>query len=769
MSQGQGRAMGSGVPYPLGATWDGKGVNFALFSAHAEKVELCLFDSQGKREEERLELPEYTDQVWHGYLPDASPGQLYGYRVYGPYEPALGHRFNGNKLLIDPYARALHGEITPHSTHFAFRTDSTREDLSFDRRDNARYMAKCVVVPPASRLREETRPNTPWADTVIYEAHVIGMTARHPEVPENLRRTFAGLASKPILDHLNGLGVTAIELLPVFPFVDEEHLTRIGLRNYWGYNPYAFLAPQQSYLGSGKIEEFRQMVRSFHEAGIEVILDVVFNHTAEGNHMGPSFSLKGIDNASYYISVPDNPRYYLDHTGCGNTLNLSHPRVLQMVMDSLRYWVEEMHVDGFRFDLALSLARTPHGFDQNSGFLTAVLQDPVLSRAKMIAEPWDIGLGGYQLGAFLPGWSEWNDRFRDAARGFWRGDGGCVPNMATRMTGSSDIFNHDGRKPQASINFICAHDGFTLNDLVSYNSKHNEANHEDNRDGTNNNLSWNCGEEGPTRNPAIKTLRERQKRNLLATLLLSQGVPMLVAGDEMGRTQKGNNNAYCQDSEISWIDWSLSNPDDQALLNFTKMLLRLRRGHSLFRRTRFFRGITSLDEGVKDITWLSVNGDEMADEEWMAPFVRCLGFHLGGIANGTRSADGTPSREDHFIILMNAHDGRIDFRLPEAHMGERWSCIFDTAHPDAIGTSKIFLASDIYPLESRSFALLVCDRRTKDRSSRTRRAAEVETAPPEPAPVRARKPARARTKTSPKTPPKTSKRKRIRPWSKGKS
>src|SRR5580704_14422135 len=538
-----------GMPFPLGATWDGLGVNFALFSAHATKVELCLFDSEGAGELERIELPEYTDEVWHGYLPDARAGTLYGYRVHGPYEPAAGHRFNPNKLLLDPYAKQIVGEVRWDPALFGYTVGSPERDLSFDPRDSAAFMPKCRVIDPAFTWGRARPPGTPWERTIIYEAHLRGFTMRHPAVPPEERGTFAGMMHKEVTDYIRHLGVTAIELLPVHAFVDDSYLVEKGMRNYWGYNTIGFFAPQPRYLSSTAVKEFKEMVAHLHDAGIEVILDVVYNHTAEGNELGPTLSFKGIDNASYYRLAPER-RYYINDTGTGNTVNLSHPRVLQMVTDSLRYWVQEMHVDGFRFDLATILAREPGGFDESSGFLDACRQDPVLSRAKLIAEPWDLGPGGYQVGHFTPGWAEWNDRFRDTVRAYWKGDPGKLPDLAARLTATGDLFNKRGRKPWASVNFITAHDGFTLNDLVSYNDKHNEANGEGNRDGRSENLSWNHGVEGPTDDPTIRALRLRQLRNLLATLLFSQGTPMILAGDEFARTQRGNNNAYAQDCEL---------------------------------------------------------------------------------------------------------------------------------------------------------------------------------------------------------------------------
>ncbi|MGD8811047.1 MAG: glycogen debranching protein GlgX, partial [Gammaproteobacteria bacterium] len=562
--------LGGGLPHPLGANWDGSGVNFAFFSAHAEKVELCLFDPSGRREVERIALPEYTHEVWHGYLHDVRPGQLYGYRVHGPYAPAEGHRFNPNKLLLDPYAKALHGDLRWHDAAFGYRVGHPREDLAMDRRNSAFVMPKCVVVDPAVTWGPDIRPHVPWAETIIYEAHVKGMTVRHPDVQDPLRGTFAGLAEPKAIDHLVKLGVTAVELLPVQAFFDDRYLVQKGLVNYWGYNTIGFFAPATRYISpQGDIHEFKLMVRRLHEAGIEVLLDVVYNHTAEGNHLGPTLSFKGADNASYYI-LDSDPRYYFDVTGCGNTLNLKNSRVLQMVMDSLRYWVDEVHVDGFRFDLATALGREREAFDQHAVFFEAVRQDPVLSQMKLIAEPWDIGPEGYQLGNFPPGFAEWNGQFRDGVRSFWRGDEGAMPDLARSFLGSADLFDHGGRRPWASVNFATAHDGFTLIDLLSYNRKHNDANLEGNNDGHDDNRSWNCGVEGATDDPAILDTRDRQRRNVMATLLLSQGTPMLLMGDEIGRSQHGNNNAYCQDNEITWMQWEGHSERDNAFGDFVR-------------------------------------------------------------------------------------------------------------------------------------------------------------------------------------------------------
>ncbi len=598
-----------GQPFPLGATWDGLGVNFALFSAHATKVELCLFDDSGETEIERIELPEYTDEVWHGYLPDARPGTIYGYRVHGPYEPEAGHRFNPNKLLLDPYAKALVGSITWNPALFGYVMESG-DDTTFDTRDSAPFTRKCRVIDPAFTWGRDQKPNVPWDKTVFYETHVKGFTKLHPAVPERLRGTYAGLGTPEVLAYIRSLGVTSVELLPIHSFVNDSYLLEKDLVNYWGYNTLSFFAPARRYAAvpDFAFSEFKEMVARMHGAGLEVILDVVYNHTAEGNEKGPTLSFKGIDNASYYRLLPDQKRYYINDTGTGNTVNLSHPRVLQMVTDSLRYWATEMRVDGFRFDLATILGREPYGFDEGGGFLDSCRQDPVLSSVKLIAEPWDCGPGGYQVGGFPPGWAEWNDRFRDEVRGYWKGDEGLLPALASRLTGSADKFNKRGRRPWASVNFITAHDGFTLADTVSYNEKHNSANGEDNRDGHSHNLSYNYGAEGPTDDPEIRAVRMRQMRNLLATLLLSRGTPMLLAGDEFARTQKGNNNAYCQDNEISWIDWGAIGEEERDLAEFTQRLLILRKSLPMLSRGRFLTGAYDADLGVKDVSWLTPPG-----------------------------------------------------------------------------------------------------------------------------------------------------------------
>ncbi|MGA8554217.1 MAG: glycogen debranching protein GlgX, partial [Candidatus Acidiferrales bacterium] len=612
-------------------TWDGVGVNFTMFSANAAKAELCLFDATGQKEIERLELPEYTDEIWHGYLPDAGPGTVYGYRVYGPYQPEAGHRFNPNKLLLDPYAKAHVGKLKWGPEIFGYKLE-TQDDTTFDERDSAPFMPKCRVVDPSFTWSRDRKPSVPWDQTIVYEIHVKGFTKLQPLVPEEFRGTFMGLGRKVVVDYIKSLGVTSVELLPIHAYVDDSHLLEKGLTNYWGYNTIGFFAPEPRYFATGAIAEVKQMIAHLHEAGLEVILDVVYNHTAEGNERGPTLSFRGIDNASYYRLIPDKRRYYINDTGTGNTVNLSHPRVLQMVMDSLRYWAIEMHVDGFRFDLATILGREPYGFDQGGGFLDSCRQDPVMNQIKLIAEPWDLGPGGYQVGSFSPGWAEWNDRFRDTMRSYWKGDEGKVPEVASRLAGSADLFNKRGRKPWASVNLITAHDGFTLNDLVSYNNRHNEANGENNEDGNKNPLSWNCGVEGPTDDPNIIALRERQKRNFLATLLLSQGTPMVLGGDEFGRTQQGNNNAYCQDNKISWVDWEVISEGGKSLTEFTRKLTMLRHALPILRRNRFLTAECNQEIGVKDVTWLNANGEEMKDGDWKDPSRRAIGMLMDGRA-----------------------------------------------------------------------------------------------------------------------------------------
>ncbi len=686
-----------GLPYPLGATWDGLGVNFALFSAHATKVELCLFDNTGETELERIELPEYTDEVWHGYLPDARPGAVYGYRVHGPYEPEAGHRFNCNKLLLDPYAKALVGTLTWNPAVFGYQLESG-DDLTFDERDSAPFMPKCRVIDPAFTWGRDRSPMVPWERTVLYETHTRGYTMLHPEVPETLRGTFAGLTLKPIIDYIRGLGVTSVELLPIHAFINDNMLLEKGLTNYWGYDTIGFFAPDVRYTATHAINEFKEMVAHFHDAGLEVILDVVYNHTAEGSERGPTLSFRGIDNASYYRLLPDQPRYHINDTGTGNTVNLSHPRVLQMVTDSLRYWVTEMHVDGFRFDLATILGREPYGFDEGGGFLDSCRQDPILSRVKLIAEPWDIGPGGYQVGAFPPGWAEWNDRFRDTARAFWKGDDGTSPELATRLCASGDKFNRRGRKPWASVNLITAHDGFTLNDVVSYNDKHNDANGEDGRDGSSDNRSWNCGAEGPTDDPVVLALRERQKRNLLATLLLAQGTPMIVAGDEFGRTQNGNNNAYCQDNEISWVNWDISRPGKE-LTQFVRRLIALRQHYPILRRGRFLTGEYNEELGIKDVAWINATGQEMADSDWANPQTRCFGMLMDGRAQATGIR--RPASDATLLWILNGYHDVVNFTLPEVAGGRAWLLVFDTNQP-ARAAEETFVFGEAYEVTGRS-------------------------------------------------------------------
>jgi isoamylase len=699
--------MRPGRPYPLGASWDGEGVNFALFSAHAAKVELCLFDRRGMREEARITMPEYTDEVWHVYLPDARPELIYGYRVHGPYDPANGHRFNPNKLLIDPYAKALHGRLRWSDAAFGYRVGGPRADLALDRRDNARFVPKCRVVEPAFTWGEEHRPQINWEETIILELSVRGITQRHPGVDPRHRGTFAGLASPAMIDYLDRLGVTAVELLPIHAAVDDRHLVDRGLANYWGYNTIGFFAPDQRLLPYGTIADFKTMVKRLHDAGIEVILDVVYNHSGEGNHLGPTLAFRGIDNVSYY-RLADDPRFYRDFTGTGNTLNLDHPRVLALVMDSLRYWVTEMHVDGFRFDLCTSLARENGEFGQGSAFFDAMRQDPVMAGVKLISEPWDLGPFGYQLGNFPPGWAEWNGRYRDTLRRFWKGDQGLVAEVASRVAGSSDIFGGRGRRPWASINFITAHDGFTLQDLVSYNDKHNDPNGEHNHDGDDANFSWNCGVDGPTDDAEILALRDRQKRNLLASLLLSLGVPMLLAGDEMGRTQRGNNNAYCQDNEISWTDWEHRRPEDEALRRFVAYLIHLRHKHRVFSRPRFFRGEVLSEAGVKDITWFTPAGNEATDEDWRNPVALSLGYVLSGAAGEFLTPGGQRDIDESFLVMMNAYFEGLDFRFPDLAAAMSWEPLVDTAEPTGlVAGGRLYRPPEIYRLQARSLALFI--------------------------------------------------------------
>jgi isoamylase len=693
-----------GRPFPLGATWDGLGVNFAVFSAHATRVEVCLFDNDGNTEIERLDLPEYTDEVWHGYLPDARPGTVYGFRVHGPYEPDAGHRFNPNKLLLDPYAKQLVGTLRWDDAVFGYTIGSPDKDLSFDERDSAPFVPKSRVIDPAFTWGNEQRPRTAWDQTIIYETHLKGFTQIDQRVPEERRGKFSGLGDARVISYLRRLGVTAVELLPIHAFIDDRYLVDKRLVNYWGYNTIGFFAPEPRYMATGFANEVKEMINQLHAAGIEIILDVVYNHTAEGNEGGPTLCHKGIDNVSYYRLLPDKPRYYINDTGTGNTLNLSHPRVLQMVTDSLRYWATEMHVDGFRFDLATILAREPYGFDEGGGFLDSCRQDPVLSSVKLIAEPWDVGPGGYQVSRFPPGWAEWNDKYRDAARSFWKGDEGMMAEFARRVLGSGDIFNQRGRKPWASVNFITAHDGFTLHDLVSYDHKHNEANGEDNRDGTDNNRSWNHGAEGPSADEAVITLRERQKRNLLATLLLSQGTPMLLAGDELGHTQKGNNNAYCQDNELTWIEWGAVTTDGRRLLEFTRKLIALRRAYPMLRRGRFLLGEHHPELDVKDLTWLSPTRSEITTEQWKDPRAKCFGMLLDG--RGQPSGIKQRGSDATLLIVFNGHHDVVKFTLPEVPEGKFWTRLIDTNLPAAFETPSFDFGSS-YDVTGRSLLLFV--------------------------------------------------------------
>jgi len=670
-----------GKPYPLGARWDGEGVNFAVFSKHAEQVDVCLFDpADPARELQRLALTEVTGFVWHGYLPGLKPGALYGLRVHGPYHPARGLRFNPNKLLIDPYARAIDGEVDFQGPVYGYREGAPEADLACEK-DSAASMPRCVVLDDdAFDWGGDARPGTPWHRSVIYELHVRGFTMRHPEVPPELRGTYAGLATPAAVGHLKRLGVTAVELLPVQEYVDDPFLQGRGLKNYWGYSTLGYFAPEHRYSSSGsrggQVAEFKQMVKILHQAGLEVILDVVFNHTCEGNHLGPTLSLRGLENESYY-KLADDPRFYLNYTGTGNSLDVSNPQVLRLVMDSLRYWTDEMHVDGFRFDLATTLCRSPHDFDKYCNFLQATHQDPTLQKVKLIAEPWDVGPDGYHIGGFPTRWSEWNGKYRDVLRRFWKGDI-QARDLGYRLTGSADLYQAAGRKIFASVNFVTCHDGFTLRDLVSYEQKHNLANGEENRDGTDDNASWNCGVEGETDDPQVNALRERQQRNLMASLLVSQGVPMLTAGDELGKTQGGNNNAYCQDNEVSWLDWNL---DDrrQALLGFTTRMLRLRQAQPVLQRRRFFSGEQPWNCALKDLAWFRPDGNEMNEEDWQAPYVRSLAFLLGGDSIATPDEKGQRIVGDTLLVLMNAHHEPVPYTLPAVTWGEEWEILIDTA------------------------------------------------------------------------------------------
>jgi isoamylase len=693
-----------GSPFPLGATWDGAGVNFALFSENASAVELCLFRSPDDTAPERIMLTERHAMVWHAYLPDARPGQLYGYRVHGAYDPEHGHRFNPNKVLLDPYAKALARGTRWNDRMFGYRIGHPDGDLSYDDRDNAGHAPLAEVIDPAFTWGDDRPPRTPLHRSIIYEVHVKGFTQLHPDVPEALRGSYAGIASAPVIEYLRDLGVTAVELMPVHAFLDDRHLVERGLTNYWGYNTIAFFAPDGRYASTGDgvdaVREFKIMVRTLHAAGIEVILDVVYNHTGEGSHMGPTLSLRGIDNASYYRVAPDDPRYYMDFTGTGNTLNLREPRVLQLVMDSLRYWVQEMHVDGFRFDLASALARELYEVNQLAAFFQIIAQDPVLSTVKLIAEPWDVGEGGYQVGQFPVHWAEWNGLYRDTIRRYWRGEVGQIPEMATRLAGSSDLYETSGRLPFASINFVTSHDGFTLRDLVSYEQKHNEANGEDNQDGHSDNISENFGVEGDTDDEAIRTRRVQQVRNFIATLMVSQGVPMLLAGDEIGRTQHGNNNAYAQDNELSWVDWNLE-PWQQDLRRFVRTTIRLRKDQPVLRRRRFMEGRRGRS-GSFDVAWYLEDGNEISEEAWAQEWRHCFALRLGGDAIDELDEDGSPIQGDTLLILFNSGEYEVEFTLPSYRRGRRWYPMIDTASD----TRGRWVRLNVYRLRPDTMAIL---------------------------------------------------------------
>jgi isoamylase len=700
----------TGKPYPLGATWTTEGVNFSVYSENSTGVDLCLFDRPDSDHETiRVRMTECTDHVWHVYLPDIQPGQLYGYRVYGPYEPQNGNRFNASKVLIDPYAKAIAGKVQWGPEMFAYPLGNPSEDLKRDYRDNARLIPKSVVIDSAFAWGRDQRPRIPMDESIIYEVHVIGFSKLWEKVPEELRGTYAGIASPAAIKYFKELGITAVELLPVHEHVDDGFLVDRGLTNYWGYNTVGFFAPESSYSSKGvlggQVTDFKEMVRELHRAGLEAIIDVVYNHTAEGNHLGPTLSFKGVDNAGYYRLTANDRRFYMDYTGCGNTPNTQNPRVLQLIMDSLRYWVTEMRVDGFRFDLASALGREEHFFDRNSGFFDILLQDPVLSQVKLIAEPWDVGEGGYMVGGFPAPWSEWNGKYRDCVRRYWKGDGDTMGEFAYRLTGSPDLYEYQGKRPYASINFVAAHDGFTLNDLVSYNEKHNEANGEENRDGDNNNNSWNCGLEGPTDDPEVNRLRRRQRRNFITTLLLSQGVPMINAGDEFGRTQLGNNNTYCQDNPLNWFNWNWDE-DAKALFEFTKRLIRFRKEHPVFRRPKYFKGRKIRGSDVKDIMWFNSSGAEMNDQDWQNGFAKCLGMLVSGSTIYVRDSKGEPIRDETFLLLCNAHYEPLTFILP-GREEIRWELVLDTSKERGfVKPQKVIPAGDEVELVDRSLSLL---------------------------------------------------------------
>lgn len=669
-----------GHPFPLGATWDGEGVNFALFSENASAVDLCLFDTNDSNATEtRVRVKEMDNHVWHVYIPGLKPGQLYGYRVYGPYDPPNGLRFNPNKLLIDPYAKAISGTIKWNDTLFGYEMGHPEGDLSFSETDSAPYIPKAVVIDPTFNWEDDKRPEIPYHQTIIYETHVKGFTQTHPDIPENIRGSYAAIGHPVTIKYLQSLGITAIELMPVHHFVNDRILQDKGLSNYWGYNTIGFFAPDVRYSSCGmlgeQVKEFKEMVKALHKAGIEVIIDVVYNHTGEGNHMGPTLSFRGVDNSNYY-RLTDDKRYYMDYTGTGNTLNVRIPNTLRLIMDSLRYWILEMHVDGFRFDLAPALARELHDVDRLSAFFDIIHQDPVISQVKLIAEPWDVGEGGYQVGNFPPGWAEWNGKYRDCIRDYWRGAESMLGEFAERFTGSPDLYKDDYRRPTASINFVTAHDGFTLNDLVSYNEKQNWANGEDNNDGESHNRSWNCGAEGPTNDPEVLALRARQKRNMLTTLFLSQGVPMLLAGDEISRTQQGNNNAYCQDNEISWFNWKEA---DHDLLSFTQKLIQLRKNHPVFCRRRWFKGQPIKGVGLEDIAWFLPDGSEMSEENWQQDFAKSLGVFLNGRGLRAVGPKGEHIVDDSFYVIFNASHLELSYTLPSERYGQSWQTVLDTS------------------------------------------------------------------------------------------
>lgn len=701
-------ALWPGKVYPLGATWDGKGTNFSLFSENATGVELCLFDKDDQ--ENRLPLTEVNNFVWHGYVPGVGPGQRYGFRVHGPWEPQQGHRFNSNKLLIDPYAKAIAGEIGNGPEIFAYSWDAPEKDLAFCDLDDAHLIPKCVVVDQSFDWGDDKLLQTPWHETVIYETHVKGFTKLHPDIPEELRGTYAGLAHPAAIAHLQSLGITAVELMPIHYFLSRPgYLVDKGLSNYWGYDSINYLAPHSGYSASKtpgeEVNEFKEMVKALHRAGIEVILDVVYNHTGEGNHLGPTLSLRGIDNATYYRLVEDDQRYYFDFTGCGNSLNMRHAQVLKLIMDSLRYWVTEMHVDGFRFDLASALARELYAVDSLAAFFDIIHQDPVLADVKLIAEPWDLGDGGYQVGNFPVLWSEWNGRYRDEMRDFWRGEEGKLGEFAYRFTGSPDLYAINGRRPNASINFLTAHDGFTLNDLVSYNEKHNQANEEDNQDGESHNRSWNCGAEGETDDLEVKQLREQQRRNFLVTLMLSQGIPMLLSGDEMGRSQQGNNNAYCQDNEISWLDWDLQNGNAE-LLDFTRELIFFRQQHPVFRRRRWFQGRAIYGSGVSDIAWFNPDGTEMTQEQWDIGYAKAIGIFLNGDQIPSPGPKGERIADDSFLLFFNAHYEMMEFAFPLGLNDRTWTVVINTKEPRFVTEEILFTGNKAVPVAARSLVVL---------------------------------------------------------------